>query len=488
MLFMGLLYLAQPHAGAQSEVKACQQKTCTAFCQKLNVQQKEIGQCVTQCTQSCAKPSEPAPITITPRYLITGLVYAPPGCTTGSPSGCGTNNGSSFVDYNTTSANGSKVTTKDSFQLGVTITYDSSDLVGGIGGGGSYGFSDTSTDTSSVNITKTNAFEIKALGNGDGIDHGQDVFLLLLHPSVKLKKNANQILWGFADAGASFEVYASELQRPSTMRPGVASVFNELGFTDADYQAILSEDPFGGKVNTANPNSIAGQAQANTNGEFTTGGNTGPGLDPHRFWDTGFSFPYEATLTSPTCNSGNCNCMAVTNSFTNDKVSDNSTEDDGQTTVDLNASVGVPAVWSLKLDTKMVWTTSATTDNTTESKQTAAATITCPSTRYTGLQGMYVWWDSRYGSFVFIPFDPGSVPLLHQGKVQDRTGNPVAGETVKMTYAGKTYHTLTAPDGTYRFPSPTGKPVRTGTAQIETGSLQQTVNIGETQPVVLKMK
>jgi hypothetical protein len=101
---------------------------------------------------------------------------------------------------------------------------------------------------------------------------------------------------------------------------------------------------------------------------------------------------------------------------------------------------------------------------------------------------MYVWWDSRYGSFVFIPFDPGSVPLLHQGKVQDRTGNPVAGETVKMTYAGKTYHTLTAPDGTYRFPSPTGKPVRTGTAQIETGSLQQTVNIGETQPVVLKMK
>jgi hypothetical protein len=145
-------------------------------------------------------------------------------------------------------------------------------------------------------------------------------------------------------------------------------------------------------------------------------------------------------------------------------------------------------VWSLKLDTKMVWTTGATTDNTTESKQTAAATITCPSTRYTGPEEMEVWWDSRYGSFLFIPFDPGVVPLLHQGKVQDASGRAVAGQSVKMTYAGKTFHTFTAPDGTYRFPSPNGKSVLTGTAQIVTGSLQQTVNIGEIKPVVLKMK
>jgi hypothetical protein len=72
--------------------------------------------------------------------------------------------------------------------------------------------------------------------------------------------------------------------------------------------------------------------------------------------------------------------------------------------------------------------------------------------------------------------------------VQDASGRAVAGQSVKMTYAGKTFHTFTAPDGTYRFPSPNGKSVLTGTAQIVTGSLQQTVNIGEIKPVVLKMK
>jgi len=160
--------------------------------------------------------------------------------------------------------------------------------------------------------------------------------------------------------------------------------------------------------------------------------------------------------------------------------------------VDLYGGVSVPQAYSLKIDTKMVWTTTATTDNTTEGKQTATATVSCPSAQYTGEEGMYLWWDSRYGSFVFIPYDPGVVPMIHKGSVVSRSGHPIGGQLVTMTYGGKTYRTYSAPDGTYHFPSWSGKNIVSGTAEIETGGVKQTVQIGKTHeithPLEFRMK
>jgi hypothetical protein len=391
------------------------------------------------------------------------------------------------VDYNTGSANGTKVSNKDSFQLGLTISYDNSSLLPGIGAGGSYGFSETTSDTTAVNVTKSQSFDLKVPGNGDGIDHGQDMFVLLLKPSVTLKKNGTHILWNFSSPGSPLEVYVSELRRPSTTRPAVAAVLNELGFTNDDYQSILSEDPFGGKVNTNSVNSVRGEVATNS-GVFTSGATNGPGLDSDRFWLTGWSFPYEPPKQSSSCNGGVCNCATITNSFTNDKLTDTTHEDDGVTTVDLNGTVGVPQVYSLKVDTKMVWTTSATTDNSTDSKQTATATLNCPSINYKGPIEMYVYWDSRYGSFVFIPYDPGSTALIHTGQVLDTSGHAIGGQLVEMMYAGKTYHTFTAPDGMYRFPLSSGNRALVGTADIRTGNLKQTVKVGVTRPLVLHLK
>lgn len=482
-----ICYSQSLYAQTDLRIQACAAGTCSSYCRKGDLPAREVAECLGQCEQSCLTPN-PQPITVTPKYLIMALVYAPPGCTTGPTAQCGTSNGSSLVDYNTGSANGTKVSTKDSFQLGVTISYDNSAIIDGIGAGASYGFSETTSDTTAVNVTKSQSNEIKVPGNGDGIDHGQDMFLLLLHPSVTLQKTGDQILWSFTKGGDLYEVYVSELRRSATMRPTIASTLKELGFTNDDYQSILSEDPFGGKVSVSST-TLAESSMANTSsGTFTTGANTGPALDPQRFWLTGWTFPYEPSKPSTSCNGGVCNCAAITNSFTNDKLTDITQEDDGQTTVDLNGSVGVPKVWSLKLDTKMVWTTSATTDNSTDSKQTATATLTCPSINYTGDTGMYVYWDSRYGSFVFIPYDPGSTASIHKGQVLNASGHAVGGQLVEMTYAGKTYHTFTGPDGTYSFPSSTGKPALMGTAQIATGGLRQTVNVGLVQSSVIHMK
>ncbi|MGH9591047.1 MAG: hypothetical protein ACRD25_11675, partial [Terracidiphilus sp.] len=444
-----LMALACGALAAQTnpEKMACAQETCPAFCRQLDVPRTSYGACVNQCKKSCmpTPPPNPNPITLTPKYLVLAVAYAPPGCTIGSTSQCATSNGSSVVDYGSSSSNGTKITTKDSFQLGLTISYDNSSILPGIGGGGSYGFQSTTSDSTAVTATKGKSFDWKVPGNGDGIDHGQDQFLLLLHPQVTLEKDSpNKILWYVKDGGALYEVYASELRNPASMRPSTKAVLQEAELTTDDYQQILDQDPFGGKVAVSGGRpGPAGSVTAVSSGTFTTGQPAGPALDPGRFWYTGFSFPYEPPLASAQCNNGLCNCSAITGSITNDKVSDTAHEVDGQTTVDLYGDAGVPKVWQMKIDTKMVWTSSSTTDNITEGKQTATATVTCPSTKYTGPQGLQLWYDERYGSFLFIPYDPGAIPMIHKGQVLDSASHAVSGQLVTMSYAGKTYRTYT---------------------------------------------
>jgi hypothetical protein len=488
------------------ESKACASETCPEYCGQPTTPKTSVGQCVAQCKQSCKAPPPPPPpppmtVSVTPSYLVMAIAYAPPGCTVTTPTDCGTSNGSSFVDYGSSSSNGTKITTKDSFQLGLTITFDAS-FLSVLNGGGSYGFQNTTTDTSAVNVTKTQTNDWKVFGNGDGIDHSQDQFFLLLHPKVTLAKDANStIQWGFNDPGAPFTVYASELQNPATMRPSTKQVFQELALTNADYQNILNEDPFGGTVaNSTGPAVLhtAVGALPVTKAAFTTGGTSTPaapaapgaGLDPNRFWYTGLSFPYEPALNASNCNNGGvCNCDAYSGSITNENATDNSTEDEGQTTVDLQGGVTVPAEYSLKIDTKLVWTSGSTTDNTTDSKVVASATVTCPSTKYTGLAGVQAWWDTRYGSFVFITYDPGAVPMIQHGKVLSASNQPVVGQLVAMVYNGKQHKTYTAHDGSYGFPSWNGAPAFNGTAQIKTGALTQTVTVGTgLPPIVLQMK
>ena len=495
-LFSLLCFSGLVSAQRNTEKQACAGETCPAFCGQLTVPKTSLGQCVAQCKASCQPqpPPPPPPVTITPKFLVMAVAYAPPGCTSGtsgSPLQCGTQSGSSFVDYSSSSANGTKITTKDSFQLGLTISYDGS-FLSGLHGGGSYGFQETDSDTTAVTVTKTQTNDWKVLGNGDGVDHSQDQFFLLLHPKVIFEKRGSEILWSVTDGGAPYTVYASELRNPSSARASTTQVLQEDGLTTADFQSILDTDPFGGKVQTSR-NGIASTAEANVGNQTLEQPGFGPpapgaGLDPNRFWYTGLSFPYEPALASAQCNGGVCNCDAYSGSLTNDNLSDTTHSEEGQTTVDLEGGMKVPEVYELKIDTKMVWTSSSTTDNITEDKQTAAATVTCPSTKYTGPFGIQVWWDSRYGSFVLIPYDPGAVALIHRGKVTNATGVPVRGQLVSMVYGGKTQRTYTARDGTYGFPAWSGAPKFTGKAQVETGNSNQTVDLGVTTPILMKVE
>jgi hypothetical protein len=178
----------------------------------------------------------------------------------------------------------------------------------------------------------------------------------------------------------------------------------------------------------------------------------------------------------------------MTNEIQGEKV----TADQGQTTVDLQGSASLPLsetiTQTLKVDSQMVWTDTSTTDNTTDGKQSASVLVTCPSTGYAGLTGIQVWWDSRYGSFLLVLYDPGAVSMIQKGRVLNASGKPVSGQLVTMTYKGKTQRTLTANDGTYGFPKWSRAPAFTGTADIQVGSLKQTVTLRGAAPIELRLK
>jgi hypothetical protein len=480
-------------AAQTSPLQACKENKCVQYCQGLSVQKTELAQCVTQCKDACLPP--PPTVTVTPKYFVWAVAYAPPGCSQGSTpapnSLCGASNGSSLVDYGGSSANGTKVTTKDSFQKGETVSLDASFIPGPLSANGSYGIQDTSSDSTTTSVTKTTTNDWKVFGNGDGVDHGQDQFYLMLHPQVKLEARGSQVLWGIVDGGAPYVVYASELRNLAFARPSTISVLGEVGLTAADYQSILDTDPYGGTVLAGGNGSTTVGVNLGTpatNQQESGTGAPGSELDPKRFWYTGLSFPYQPGLPSSTCNNGLCNCDSYSGGMTNDNMTVNETSDESQTTVDMQAGLTVPDAFALKSDTKLVWTNSSTTDNSTEKTSTANATVTCPSTNYPGPYGMQVWWDSRYGSFVLIPYDPGAVPTIHRGQIVDASGQPVRGQLVTLTYGGKTHRTYTARDGSYGFPLWSGAPKFIGTAQVETRGLKQTIDLGAKLPLVMKMK
>jgi hypothetical protein len=481
-VFLAFLLMAAESLCAQ--VSDCI-KNCTSAnsdCAEIRKENPRLyGQCVQQCEAKC-RPDNPPPVTLHPKYMVLGIIYAPPGCTASAAMPC---NGSSFVDYASGSALGTKVAIKDSFKVGFSATVDSMQELASVGG--SAGFTGTQADSDSAAITKTGSLELKAPGNGDGIDHGQDQVVLMLNPTVTLSQQNKNLYWHPGYDGPSmarYEVYISELRNPASMRPSVASVLKARGLTTSDYQTILNLSPFGGCVSSGRFGGIVTCVGGATEGSASPT----PTLDSRRFRLTSWSLPYEPPLQSPNCNNGICNCPATTVTLKNEFVDESSQESDNEYTVSFNTSVGIPAVWDFKTTTTLTWTDSATNTSTTDSTQTATATIACPSINYTGPTMVQVYWDSTYGTFLFIPYDLSTVTMLQHGTVTDAAGKPVAGQQVDLTYGGKTFHTLTGRGGTYRFAAPRGQSVPAQSAKITVRNVAQTVTLQSAEATRIQLK
>ncbi|HEX5758463.1 MAG TPA: hypothetical protein VF121_04675 [Thermoanaerobaculia bacterium] len=396
--------------------RECFAENCSQF---TNEEKLLRAECSRKCRAQCTKP--PPVKVIRPRYFIMAIVYAPPGCTSTATLKCAA---TSLVDYAQTSSNGTKLSTKSAFKIGMSVSVNAKLPVGPLDA--STGFTVSQTDSTSRTISKSQTLGIKVSGNADGVDHGQDQFVLLLNPAIAVNVQGNNVTWNVGHTGPSallFTVFASELKDPSTMRPPVARQLQTLGFTNEDFQTILSADPFAANLP----------------------------IDPKRYVPTTWTFPYEPALASADCNGGVCSCISFTQALKNDFQTEKATESSLELSISLSTGAGLSDILSVKQANTFTTTNSSSRANTTGSSQSATTTVVCPSTTYDGPVFMEVNWDTIYGSFVFVPLELAAKATVHQGKIMEGSGKPARGQLVDLTLGGRTFHTFTDRNGGYRF-------------------------------------
>jgi hypothetical protein len=379
-------------------------------------------------TKSIPIPWQPVYGTLYPKYQIYALMYAVPGCTSASQAQCGANSNSQ-VTYGQSSSLGTEVSTSSSFTAGVTVTATEGPSGPGVTEQGSeaFGVSNTTGNSSSQTVTKTQGAVEYVVGNGDGVDHANDTFIILTNPAVNLQTlGPTQIGWSMGYSGPAANILkltVRDLSDPAHMNAGTLALLNKLGFTAGDYREILSQDPL-------------------ANGSV---------VDPHRYALTNQNLPYQTPDPATDCNGGVCSCLSQSINISN-QVEDESIATSSTTyTVSFTTKNDIGPVFQLSTQSNFAWTNSSSQTNTQSGSQTATALIGCPSTAYKGPQNVDVYWDSLYGSFLFVPDDLTDQVLVQTGAVTDTAGKPVAGAPVTLSYNGKTYHTLTGRDGVYKF-------------------------------------
>jgi hypothetical protein len=422
ILTLGFAWSAQAQSGT-----AC--SSCTATCtDQFPLQAECVGagcgvqraNCIAECKKTCtnSKSASPPP-NIYPKYLIMDIVYSPPGCSGSTVDKCATQGNVSYADNSST---GTKVSATSSFLAGTKVTVGTKDVWNA-----SASFQDTNTDSTSETITKSKTFTLTDAATQDGVNHDLDEFVLLTDPVINLQYEENARTWSLGafnwDAHI-LTITAGQLKNPSSMQTGLASQFSALGFTNSDFQTILSQDPF---VN-----------------------NPAAAIDPSRYSLTNLQLSYTPPSAAQ-CTNGLCPCVGQTEQLSNTTLDTIDQSAQSQYSVGLSAG-GLGAVIGLTVDDTWTWTNTVATESTKQNSQTATLTVACPSPSYNGPVEMNIYWDGLYGTFLFVP--ALDTALVQQGVITSSAGQPAPAELVELAFDGKTYRTYSDYLGRYRFVMP----------------------------------
>lgn len=203
---------------------------------------------------------------VKPRYQLLNVVYALPG-TKGQA-------GLSLASYGQSSTAGSGVSASSSFKDETKVSASVSAF--GVGVSADFGFSQSSADTRSIAVTKTAGYTLGVPGpDVDGIDHDFDLYYLWINPTMPaLLDPGRGVQWGLRNDGLMEIVWVTggDLKK-GVFSQDVQRRFDKIGMTRADYDNILSANPFS---------------------------NPGAQPDPKRYQPLCRTFPYEASSTGPT--------------------------------------------------------------------------------------------------------------------------------------------------------------------------------------------
>ncbi|HET9623163.1 MAG TPA: carboxypeptidase-like regulatory domain-containing protein [Kofleriaceae bacterium] len=361
---------------------------------------------------------------IHPKYYVLNVVYAPPGN--------GGGGARSSVTYGNGSSFGTDVKTTSSFKSGVSVTAS-----GGLKWGpfatnlsSQYGYTKQSDNSDDLMIKKSSLAVVgPVMGpTTDGINHDADTIWLWLNPVIYANQTAaGGVEWTIlqdGNTGGSMDIQfvaVGWLKNPATMDPNVASRLASYGITSADYPQILAADPF-------------------ASGTVTT-------PDPARYVQLSSTFPYERPGPG-----GVSPPVSVT--LINDTLATHSENTTTSHTVSTTFDAGTPmdfkAFWSAKISVSgsLTWTNSTNVSKAADRSQSAAFTVTGPSSTYVGPSDLAVYYDMIYNTFLFTPVT--DTPSL-TGVVRDASGQPVAHQEVTLDAGGQRFRTVTRGDGSYRF-------------------------------------
>jgi hypothetical protein len=426
-----------------------------------------INQCTTECSRRICLPEDFTPgglqgcfrncrrncearlrtVVLHPKYYLLTIIYAPPGCTSSANAPC-IDRGS--VLYSTESTTGSTTSVSSSFTSGSNLSVERNLSIAGISlfdTTSSTGFATTVTQTNSLTVSKGEGLQLRADGNGDGIDHGNDIFVLLLNPAVVVQSLGAGSNWNMGLAGASaitLNVAASELRNPATMPAGVAAEFQRRGFTAADFLTILAQDPFAAGATT---------------------------VDPARFARTRWTLSYRPPTTTGAC-------LLASPFITNDLLQEHVLQTQAEYSVGLATHIPL-----LRLTSQDQFTFTSTNTQATRrgSGNRAQTTIPCPSQNYTGPVLMDIYWDTLYSSFLFAT---NTDPILQAGVVIGANGDPLRNEEVVLHIGGETRYTVTDNEGRYQFAAPGGSQDNAGaTGLLLVRNTRTSVTTGENSRV-----
>ncbi|HXW14398.1 MAG TPA: carboxypeptidase-like regulatory domain-containing protein, partial [Terriglobia bacterium] len=126
----------------------------------------------------------------------------------------------------------------------------------------------------------------------------------------------------------------------------------------------------------------------------------------------------------------------------------------------------------------MEWTNTSSLGTSTQSLQSASATVGGPAIGFSGPPDVLVYWDTIYNSFMFA--FPTTQPTA-TGSLLDSAGKPVANQAVTLTAGGHMFKTLTNAKGQYRI---YGAPNGNGSLGVKGQNFTVTVGSGAAPPTL----
>jgi hypothetical protein len=388
------------------------------------------------------RPPPPVTGTVTGKYIVTTVIYAPPGSDGGK--------GASIVSYGTGSSTGTTTTNSNSFKkdysVSATVKFGlgcSTNTSGkttcplSVGGGGSFEYTKNANHAESTDVKKSVSSTIVATGPSvDGVDHERDEIWLLLRPKFDFSISGKTIVWSFDpdQSGAVQQfVYAGALKDPSKLPPGLVRDFQAAGITPQDYADILSYDPL---------------AQCALPLVSTPPCNAPPPTAP-RYVSAFTSIPYDPpfaqgdTVPTQTISIDNTTTTTHTDAYQIDKKLG--------ITVETGVDFGPVFQATLTETNQFTWTSANSTANSAGNEQKMSLTIGGPAFGYAGPVNLAVYYDTLYQTFVFVPFEIAASSL--HGVVLSNAGKPRAGQAVTAIAGDVKYRTFTNSAGEYRFPN-----------------------------------